>query len=81
MRRPLARVQVASRTLDSVGYDGATGVLEVMCTDGSLYRYTHVPEEVHLQLMHAPSKGDYWRRHIHGVYPYERVATALPADL
>ena len=50
-------------------------------TDGALYRYTNVSEEVHLQLMHAASKGEFWRQHVHGFYPYERVATTLPADL
>ena len=74
-------VSVESRTIQSFAYDGATGVLEVACTDGALYRYTRVPEEVHVGLMEAASKGDFWRDQIHGRFPYERVATTLPADL
>jgi hypothetical protein len=73
-----ARKSVSSTSLSSVGYDPASGVLEVEFKSGAIYRYHGVPEAVHRNLMTAESKGRFFTRNIRGRYTFERVAEARP---
>ncbi|WP_344204933.1 KTSC domain-containing protein [Nonomuraea bangladeshensis] len=67
------RKNVVSSNLDSVGYDALTQTLEIRFKNGSIYQYADVPLHVHLELMNAPSKGQFLARTIKGVYRYRRV--------
>ncbi len=67
------RIPVRSSNIRSIGYDEASGTLEVEFHNGSIYQYYEVPEIVYRNLMHASSKGSYLHRHIRGRYPFQRV--------
>lgn len=64
-------ISVVSSNLDEVGYDGQD--LYIRFHGGRLYRYFNVPESVYIELLNAPSKGQYHARHIKYVYRYERL--------
>jgi len=67
------RHAVSSSNLRSVGYDDATRTLEIEFRDGSLYRYSSVPESVYRSLMAAGSKGSYFHAHIRDRFAYRRI--------
>lgn len=64
---------VASTNLTSVGYDAETGTLEVEFSNGRVYQYYGVPNNMHDQLMRAPSKGQFFNFYIRNSYPFSRV--------
>ena len=51
----MERRKVSSSKIRSVGYDERARVLEVEHSDGSVYQYTGVSQEVHRRMMAAPS--------------------------
>ena len=67
-------VSVESSTLATVGYDQASGLLELAFQSGAIYQYCGVPGAVHEELLEAPSKGRYFNRWIRGQYPYAQVS-------
>ena len=81
----MKRNAVTSSQLRSVGYDPATGTLEIefhptqakepgQTNDPSVYQYAGVPQSVHDELVTAPSVGSYFIKHIKkGNYKYQRV--------
>ncbi len=70
---PVTRTPVSSTSLASVGYDEASGVLEVEFRTGVIYQYFDVPTQVYASLMSAASQGQYFSQNIKGVYRYARV--------
>ena len=64
---------VASTNLASVGYDKETQTLEVEFLNGRVYQYYGVPDDMHGQLMRAPSKVQFFNAHIRDSYPFSRV--------
>lgn len=69
----MLRQVVESQIIHSVGYEKATGLLEVQFRNGWVYRYDDVPEAVHSELMKAPSHGRYLKRHIVDDYVTHRI--------
>jgi len=69
----MQRQPVASSNLRSVGYDRAQNILEIEFQGGRVYRYLGVPEDVHLALMGAGSKGTYFSTFIKDRYPTQRT--------
>jgi hypothetical protein len=70
----MRRKSVDSTNLASVGYKKRDKTLEVRFkSNGSVYQYENVPEEVFDGLMKAESKGQYLHNHIRGAYPYKKV--------
>ena len=69
----MLRQSVASTNLQSVGYDEGTQTLEVQFVNGRVYQYCGVPEDMHTQLMQAPSKGQFFNAYIRNSYPFSRV--------
>lgn len=69
----MKRIAIISKVLKSVGYDEATGTLEVEFKNGGLYEYVDVPPEEYLALMSAPSKGTYFGERIRDRYSFTRV--------
>jgi hypothetical protein len=65
---------VESITLATIGYDDAQELLQLEFRSGEIYRYYRVPAAVHEALLHAPSKGNYFKRAIRGQFPYSLVA-------
>ncbi len=68
------REPVSSSNLASVGYDLDSATLEVAFLNGRVYQYQGVPEEIHLGLMSAGSKGSYFNEYVKRAgYPYIQV--------
>ena len=65
---------VQSSNLSDVVYDESTQVLTVTFTNGSVYTYDDVPEDVHQELMEASSKGSYFHENIRMDYNYTQIA-------
>lgn len=64
----MIRKSVSSSAIRSVGYDSATGTLEVQFTSFTVYRYCNVPESVYRGFINASSKGTYFNRYIKDNY-------------
>ena len=65
---------VVSGNLASWGYDSSTEELYIEFHSGGLYVYSGVPTDIAEGLREAPSKGQYHRDFIKGIYPYQRVS-------
>jgi len=63
---------VESSTLATVAYDADRELLQIEFHDRTIYRYFHVPAEVHEALLRAASKGSYFNRVIRGRFAYAR---------
>ena len=70
----LERQHVNSKSLESIGYDAATAVLEVEFLNGHLYQYENVPAGVARELSEAQSKGSYFNARIKGRYRHRRIS-------
>lgn len=64
-------VNVQSSNLAAVRYYGTN--LYIRFTNGSTYQYFHVPLDVYVDLINAPSKGSFHHQAIKGVYDFKRV--------
>lgn len=67
------RTPVRSSNIRSVGYDPASGTLEVEFNSGGVYQYSGVAETIYQGFMRAASKGSYFHDHIKGRYPDRKV--------
>jgi len=68
------RETVKSEVLRSVGYDPDGRTLEIEFASGAVYRYFDVPEDLYLDLMTAPSHGEFFGRRIRDAgFDYEQV--------
>lgn len=70
------REPVSSSNIRAIGYDPNTQVLEVEFTNGSVYQYANVPNELHEALMSAGSHGSFFGTEIRrypNQYPFQRV--------
>jgi hypothetical protein len=63
----MKRERVRSTSLESIGFDPATNLLEIEFRTGDVYRYS-VPRRVHRELMTAESHGAYFARSIRWAY-------------
>jgi len=58
----------------SIGYDAATSTLEIeFKSDGAVWQYFDVPENVYLDMMSAESQGRFWHAVIKKQYAESRV--------
>ena len=69
----MRRFPILSTTLQAVGYDHRTCVLEAEFRTGEIYRYYLVPRSGFEGLMRADSKGSYFNRKIRDRFRYEHV--------
>ena len=67
------RQPVVSSNVAEVGYDEKIQVLEVMFTNGSVYQYFDVPQQIYQGLIAASSVGTYLNENIKGNYRYSRI--------
>jgi hypothetical protein len=72
----MKRQPIESSTVRAIGYDPATGVLEVEFLHGLVYEYAAVSKEVHSAFMAASSKGSFFHTEIKGAYDYKKVEGA-----
>lgn len=64
-----------SSNLKGVAYQG--DVLTVQFLNGTIWRYTGVPEETFKAMMDADSKGSYFSREIRGKFSGEKLEAPL----
>ena len=64
---------VQSTSLATVAYDANRELLQIEFRDRTIYRYRHVPADVHAALLCAPSKGSYFNRVIRGQFVFTRL--------
>ena len=69
----MARQSVQSSNVSSIGYEVASGTLEVEFQNGTIYQYYGVPQNIYDQFMQAPSKGQFLNAYIKNAYAYSRV--------
>jgi hypothetical protein len=67
------RSKVSSSKIRSVGYDERARTLEVEHSDGSVYQYTGVSQEVHRRLMAAPSVVSFYQDRIEEDFSRKRM--------
>jgi len=68
----MERISVSSSNIASVGWED--GILEVEFTNGGVYQYQGVPEDIYAGLMASGSKGKYLASSIKNVFPYTKVS-------
>ena len=69
----MERRKVNSSKIRSVGYDERARVLEVEHSDGSIYQYSGVSNEVHRRMMAAPTIASFYQDRIEEDYSRKRV--------
>ena len=69
----MERRKVSSSKIRSVGYDERARVLEVEHSDGSVYQYTGVSQEVHRRLMAAPSIVSFYQDRVEEDFSRKRM--------
>jgi hypothetical protein len=69
----MQRTPVASTNLRAIGYDSDGQTLEVEFTNGSVYRYSGVPQDRYDALMSASSVGSYFNANIKNSYSYVKL--------
>ena len=63
-----------STAISDMNYDETWETLTVTFTDGSVYTYSRVPQEVYAALMYASSTGGYFNANIRGKYDFRSGA-------
>ncbi|GAA1576277.1 hypothetical protein GCM10009789_32120 [Kribbella sancticallisti] len=69
----MLRRVVTSASVRSVGYDVASGTLEVEYVSGSVYQYYEVPQPTFAGLMAASSIGNYVNTNIKPYFDFAEV--------
>ncbi|CAN5412399.1 hypothetical protein BH20VER3_BH20VER3_21510 [soil metagenome] len=64
----------------SVGYSRQLHALEIEFVRGAVYRFLHVPPQVHRELLASASKGHFIAEYIRGRYDFVRVRPRRRAD-
>ncbi len=64
---------MTSSTIESIGYDPVTAVLEIRFTHGDLYEYFMVPKSTYSALLKAPSKGRFFGESIRDHFQFRRL--------
>jgi hypothetical protein len=72
----IPRQKVTSSDIASVGYDEATGTLEIEFHATGRYRYFSVPKAVYTDLLTTPSPGKYFLQNIKGKFAWEKQSSA-----
>ena len=69
----MRRRTVTSASVKSVGYDVASGTLELEFVNGSVYQYYAVPQPTYAGLMAASSIGNYVNTEIKPYFDFAEV--------
>lgn len=72
--KPITMTPVKSSNIDAIGYDEATGNLQVKFTHGGHYMYHGVHRSLFQQLTKAPSIGSFFHTHIKGKHRFTKVS-------
>ena len=71
----IERQKVTSSDVASIGYDEATGTLEIEFHATGVYRYFSVPKTVYDGLSGTPSPGKFFLQNIKGRFAWEKATT------
>jgi len=66
-------VTVISGNIQAVGWDSPPNTLYVKFKAGTQYAYVGVPKNIFDALLKAPSKGQFFAKHIRDKYPTRRI--------
>jgi len=69
----MERKRVNASNIRSAGYDERTRTLEVEFSNGGIYQYSGVSDEVRRRFMNAPSPGSYFHDNIEENYSSKRL--------
>jgi hypothetical protein len=69
----MERKRVNSSKIRSAGYDPKSQLLEIEFSDGKVVQYRGVSQEVHRQLMAAPSPFSFFEDKIDESFPSNRI--------
>ncbi len=69
----MERKKISASNIRSVGYDARNRMLEVEFSNGGIYQYSGVSEEVHRRFMNSPSPGSYFPDIIEEDFPAKRL--------
>ena len=69
----MERKRINASNIRAVGYDARNRTLEIEFSDGGIFQYSGVSEEVHRRLVNAPSPGSYFRDNIEENFSAKRV--------
>ena len=69
----MERRKVSSSKIRSVGYDEKSRVLEVEHTDGCVFQYSGVSQELHRRLMSAPSIVSFYQDRVEEDFSRKRM--------
>lgn len=64
---------VQSTNISAIGYDHADHEMRVQFSNGKIYRYPNVPEQVYMDFLTADSKGKHFYAHIRPHYNGVRI--------
>lgn len=62
-----------SSNIAQVGYDQESNTLRIVFTNGSVYDYYEVDEQIYRHLLQAPSKGQFFHQYIRNNYTYQKT--------
>lgn len=69
----MERKRINASNIRSVGYDERNRMLEVEFSNGGIYQYSGVSEEIHRRFMNAPSPGSYFHDNIEENFSGKKV--------
>jgi len=69
----MERKRINASNIRAVGYDVRDRMLEIEFSNGGIYQYSGVSEEVHRRLVNAPSPGSYFRDNIEENFTAKRL--------
>jgi len=67
-------VQFESEFLAAAGHDENSRTLEIHFQNGSQYEYYNVPPDAYLNFIAAPSKGEFYNKHIKPAFRGYKIA-------
>ncbi len=69
----MERRKVNSSKIRSVGYDERARILEVEHSDGSVFQYSGVSQEIYRRMMSAPTIASFYQDRIEEEYSRKRL--------
>lgn len=69
----MQRQKVQSSSIDSIGYNSDSNILEIEFLNGRIYQFFNVPESIFNGMMSADSHGKYLNDNIKGIYNYKEI--------
>lgn len=69
----MQRQIIFSEHITSAGYDAATSVMEIEFTNGTIFQYSDVPQEVYDGLLASTAPDKYFVRYIKNKFPFFEI--------